>query len=58
MLLTSNYYRDMFGTHAMRAIFSDDRRFTSWLETEVALAKVQALPEYHMKPRMNTDRHR
>ena len=42
MLLTSSYYRDMFGTPAMRAIFSDDRRFTSWLETEVALAEVQA----------------
>jgi hypothetical protein len=33
MLLTSSYYRDVFGTPAMRSIFSDDRRFTSWLET-------------------------
>jgi 3-carboxy-cis,cis-muconate cycloisomerase len=42
MMLDSNYYCDMFGTPGMRAVFSDDRRFTSWLETEVALAKVQA----------------
>jgi 3-carboxy-cis,cis-muconate cycloisomerase len=42
MLLTSSYYRDIFGTPAIRAVFSDDRRFTSWLETEVARAKVQA----------------
>jgi len=42
MLLTSTYYRDMFGTPAMRAVFSDDHRFVSWLETEVALAEVQA----------------
>lgn len=40
--LTSAYYKDMFGTAAMRSVFSDDRRFTSWLETEVALARVQA----------------
>ncbi len=40
--LTSAYYKDMFGTAAMRSVFSDDRRFTSWLETEAALAKVQA----------------
>ena len=40
--LSSNYYKDMFGTAAMRSVFSDDRRFTSWLDTESALAKVQA----------------
>lgn len=40
--LTSSYYKDMFGTSAMRGVFSDDRRFTSWLETEMALARVQA----------------
>jgi len=42
VLLTSTYYRDMFGTPGMRAVFSDDRRFTTWLETEAALAAVQA----------------
>jgi 3-carboxy-cis,cis-muconate cycloisomerase len=40
--LTSAYYKDMFGNAAMRAVFSDDRRFISWLETEAALAKAQA----------------
>lgn len=40
--LNSAYYKDMFGTAAMRDVFSDDRRFLSWLETEAVLAKVQA----------------
>lgn len=39
---TSSYYKDMFGAAAMRSVFSDGRRFTSWLETESALAKLQA----------------
>jgi 3-carboxy-cis,cis-muconate cycloisomerase len=43
MILTSDYFQDIFGTHEMRALFSDQCRFQSWLETEAALAKVQAM---------------
>ena len=38
----SIYLGDMFGTAAMRAVFSDERRFGSWLEGEVALARACA----------------
>lgn len=41
-LIDSDYYRDMFGTAAMRNLFSDDARFTAWLDTEVALARAEA----------------
>ena len=41
-LLDSDYYKDMFGVAAMRAVFGEERRFTAWLETEAALARVQA----------------
>lgn len=41
-ILDSSYFKDMFGTSAMRDVFSDDRRFRSWLETEVALARAEA----------------
>jgi adenylosuccinate lyase len=33
----------MFGTSAMRYVFSYNRCFAAWLETEVVLAKVQAM---------------
>lgn len=42
MILNSSYFQDMFGTPEMRAIFSDEGRFQSWLETEAALSRVQA----------------
>lgn len=41
-IIDSDYYKDMFGTPEMRAIFSDERRIESWLEAEVALAKAEA----------------
>jgi len=41
-ILDSDYFKDMFGDTAMRAIFSDEARILAWLETEVALAKAQA----------------
>ncbi len=41
-IIDSNYYRDMFGTAEMRAIFSDEARIEAWLDTEVALASAQA----------------
>jgi 3-carboxy-cis,cis-muconate cycloisomerase len=41
-IIDSTYYRDMFGTAAMRAVFSDERRIGTWLEAEVALARAQA----------------
>ena len=41
-LLDSAFYRDQYSTQAMRDIFSDEGRFSSWLETEVALARAQA----------------
>lgn len=40
-IIDSNYYRDMFGTAEMRAIFSDEQRVQAWLDTEVALAKAE-----------------
>ena len=40
-LLDSTYYRDQYSTAAMRDVFSDDGRFQSWLDTEVALARAQ-----------------
>lgn len=40
-ILDSTYYRDMFGTAAMRAVFSDEARLKAWLDVEVALAKAQ-----------------
>lgn len=41
-IIDSSYYRDMFGTAAMRAAFSDKARLNSWLAVEVALARAQA----------------
>ena len=41
-LLDSTYYRDQYSTDAMRQVFSDAARFTSWLEAEVSLAQAQA----------------
>lgn len=41
-IIDSEYYKDMFGAAAMRAVFSDQRRFASWLETEVALSRAEA----------------
>lgn len=40
-LLDSTYYRDQYSTAAMREVFSDDGRFTSWLDAEVSLARAQ-----------------
>ena len=42
MILNSYYFQEMFSTCEMRAVFSDESRFCSWLKTEAALAKVQA----------------
>ena len=41
-LYDSPYYRDRFSTAAMRAAFSDEARFASWLAFEAALARAQA----------------
>lgn len=41
-LLDSTYYRDMLGTPDMRRIFSDETRFQTWLDTEIALARAEA----------------
>lgn len=41
MVSGSDYFGNMFGTTEMRAVFSDEGRFKSWLATEAALAKVQ-----------------
>lgn len=40
-IIDSNYYKDMFGTEAMRDVFSDEARLQAWIDTEVALAKAQ-----------------
>jgi len=41
-LIDSGLYRDMFGTEAMRRVFSDEGRLQAWLDTEAALARAQA----------------
>lgn len=41
-LYDSPYYADQFSTPAMRALFSDEGRFQSWLDFEAALARAEA----------------
>lgn len=41
-VIDSILYRDDFSTKTMRDIFSDENRLQKWLDTEVALAKVQS----------------
>jgi 3-carboxy-cis,cis-muconate cycloisomerase len=38
----SAIFRDMFGTPAMRAIFSDEALVARWVEAEAALARAEA----------------
>ncbi len=38
----SRVYRELFGTEAMRSVFSDRAMVELWLKVEVALAKAQA----------------
>ena len=38
----SSIFRDLFGTPAMRAVFSDERLVARYVEVEVALAKAEA----------------
>jgi 3-carboxy-cis,cis-muconate cycloisomerase len=40
--IDSFYFGDLFGTAAMRSVFSDKNRIKAWLQTEVALARAQA----------------
>jgi 3-carboxy-cis,cis-muconate cycloisomerase len=40
-IIDSNYYKDMFGTEHMRAVFSDKSRLQAWIDTEIALANAQ-----------------
>lgn len=44
-LFDSPYYADQFSTPAMRALFSDEGRFQSWLDFEAALARAEAACE-------------
>lgn len=41
-VFTSKVVRNLFGTDAMRAIFSDDTRIVHYLKVEIALAKVES----------------
>ena len=41
-VLASDYFKDTYSSDEMRSIFCDEGLFGSWLEVEVALAKVQA----------------
>ena len=43
MPLYSKYFRDMFVTAEMLEVFSEKSQFSSWLETEAAIAKVQGM---------------
>lgn len=38
----TDYFEDLYTSHKMREIFSDNNRITSWLQVEAALACVQA----------------
>ena len=40
--IDSLVFKDIFGTEAMRAVFSDERRVQHYLDIEAALARVQA----------------
>lgn len=40
-ILDSDYYKDMFGTAEMRAVFNDHSRLQAWIVTEIALAQAQ-----------------
>lgn len=42
-LFDSPYYRDQYSTAAMRAVFTDNARFASWLAFEAALARAQVV---------------
>ena len=39
--IDSNVFRGLFGTEAMREVFSDKARVRGWLEVEAALARVE-----------------
>lgn len=41
-LMSSNLFKNMFGTEAMRAVFADDRLIGNYLVVEAALARAQA----------------
>ncbi len=41
-ILDSDIFRDVFGTPAMRAVFSDDATIAAYVRAEVALARAQA----------------
>ena len=41
-VLASDYFKDTYSSEEMRGVFCDEGLFGSWLEVEVALAKVQA----------------
>lgn len=41
-LFDSFYFKNMFSTSAMAAVFSDESRINAWLTTEIALAKGEA----------------
>jgi 3-carboxy-cis,cis-muconate cycloisomerase len=42
MMLDSSYFSGMFNTADMKLVFSEQRRISAWLETEVALARAEA----------------
>jgi 3-carboxy-cis,cis-muconate cycloisomerase len=41
-IIDSAYYKDMFASPRMHALFSDEARFQGWLDFEAALARAQA----------------
>lgn len=41
-IIDSDYYKDMFGSARMHALFSDEARFQGWLDFEAGLARAQA----------------
>src|SRR5664279_5906900 len=41
-VIDSRFLRDLYGTEAMRLIWSDEQRLQRWLDFEAALARAQA----------------
>ncbi len=41
-IIDSVYYRDMYGSDRMHALFDDEARFQGWLDFEAGLARAQA----------------
>ena len=57
-IIDSAYYKDMFTSARMHALFGDTARFQAWLDFEAGLARAQArlgiIPEAAAKARAHS----